>query len=56
MSYQTKQKLNPVEALIYQSFDETRSLDFRHYSEKTLTEYRVLRCGCSGAGTVGGSG
>ena len=30
---------NPVEALIYQSFDETRSLDFRHYSEKTLTEY-----------------
>ena len=30
---------NPVEALIYQSFDETRSLDFRHYAEKTLTEY-----------------
>lgn len=30
---------NPVEALIYQSFDEMRSLDFRHYSEKTLTEY-----------------
>ena len=30
---------NPVETLIYQSFDETRSLDFRHYSDKTLTEY-----------------
>ena len=30
---------NPVETLLYQSFDETRSLDFRHYSDKTLTEY-----------------
>lgn len=30
---------NPVEALLYQSFDETRSLDFRHYAEMTCTEY-----------------
>ena len=30
---------NPLESLLWQSFDETRSLDFRYYDEKTLTEY-----------------
>ena len=30
---------NPIEALLWGNFDETRSLDFRHYTEKTLTEY-----------------
>ena len=30
---------NPAETLLYASFDETRSLDLRHYSEKSLTEY-----------------
>lgn len=30
---------NPVEALCVYSFNEVRSLDFRHYTEMTLTEY-----------------
>lgn len=30
---------NAFEALCYRSFGEMRSLDFRHYSEKTLSEY-----------------
>ena len=30
---------NPIEALLWANFDETRSLDFRYYTEKTLTEY-----------------
>ena len=30
---------NAFEAVAYRSFDEMRSLDFRHYTEKTLTEY-----------------
>ena len=30
---------NAMETLLYMSFDEMRSLDFRYYSEKTLTEY-----------------
>ena len=30
---------NAFEALAYRSFDEMRSLDFRHYTEMTLTEY-----------------
>lgn len=30
---------NPVEALLWPNFNETRSLDFRYYTEKTLTEY-----------------
>lgn len=30
---------NAMETLLYMSFDEMRSLDFRHYTEKTLTEY-----------------
>lgn len=30
---------NAFEALCYRSFGEMRSLDYRHYSEKTLTEY-----------------
>lgn len=30
---------NALETLLYASFDETRSLDLRHYSEKTLWEY-----------------
>ena len=30
---------NAFEALCYRSFGEMRSLDFRHYTEKTLTEY-----------------
>lgn len=30
---------NPLETLLYQSFNETRSLDFRHYSEMTLSQY-----------------
>lgn len=30
---------NPMEALLWQSFDELRSLDFRYYDKKTLTEY-----------------
>ena len=30
---------NPVEALLWPNFNETRSLDFRYYTGKTLTEY-----------------
>lgn len=30
---------NAMEPLLYLCFDETRSLDFRYYTEKTLTEY-----------------
>lgn len=30
---------NALESLAYYSFDEMRSLDFRHYSEKSLKEY-----------------
>ena len=30
---------NPVEALLVGSFNEIRSLDFRKYTEMTLTEY-----------------
>lgn len=30
---------NPMETLLWASFDETRSLDLRYYSEMTLTEY-----------------
>lgn len=30
---------NPLETVLWASFDETRSLDFRHYSEKSLLEY-----------------
>lgn len=30
---------NPVEAFAYLSFNEMRSLDFRHYKEMTLSEY-----------------
>ncbi len=30
---------NAVEVLAYRSFDEMRSLDFRHYHEKSLDEY-----------------
>ena len=30
---------NPLESLAYMSFDEMRSLDFRYYKDKTLTEY-----------------
>lgn len=30
---------NAMEPLLYMSFDEMRSLDFRYYTEKTLTEY-----------------
>jgi len=30
---------NAIEVFFYQSFDETRSLDFRHYTEKTVYEY-----------------
>ena len=30
---------NPVEAMLWPNFNETRSLDFRYYTEKTLTEY-----------------
>ena len=30
---------NAVECLAYYSFDQTRSLDLRHYSEMPLTEY-----------------
>lgn len=30
---------NVLETLLYASFDETRSLDLRHYNEKTLWEY-----------------
>jgi len=30
---------NPVEALLWPNFNETRSLDFRYYTAKTLTEY-----------------
>lgn len=30
---------NMLEALLYQNFDETRSLDFRHYAAAPLTEY-----------------
>lgn len=30
---------NPLEAIAYLSFDEMRSLDFRHYTEMTLSEY-----------------
>ena len=30
---------NPLEALCLYSFNEMRSLDFRHYNQKTLTEY-----------------
>lgn len=30
---------NPLESLIYYSFNEMRSLDFRHYNEKSLQEY-----------------
>lgn len=30
---------NPVETLLWASFNQTRSLDLRHYSERTLEEY-----------------
>ena len=30
---------NAFETLCYRSFGEMRSLDYRHYSEKALTEY-----------------
>lgn len=30
---------NSMETLLWASFDETRSLDFRYYSEKNLTDY-----------------
>lgn len=30
---------NAIESLLYLSFDEMRSLDFRYYTDKTLTEY-----------------
>lgn len=30
---------NPVEALAWANFNETRCVDFRHYTEKTLTDY-----------------
>ncbi|MCI2057968.1 MAG: DHHW family protein [Oscillibacter sp.] len=30
---------NPLETLLWTDFDETRSLDFRYYSEKTLGDY-----------------
>ena len=30
---------NPAEALLWPNFNETRSLDFRYYTEKSLTEY-----------------
>lgn len=30
---------NAMETMLYLSFDEMRSLDFRYYSEKTLSEY-----------------
>ncbi len=30
---------NPVEALLWPNFNETRSLDLRYYTAKTLTEY-----------------
>ena len=33
---------NPVEALCVYSFNEVRSLDFRHYQEMSLTEYLAL--------------
>lgn len=33
---------NPIEALCVYSFNEIRSLDFRHYEEMSLTEYLAL--------------
>lgn len=30
---------NPIETLLWMSFNETRSLDYRYYNEKTLIEY-----------------
>ena len=30
---------NPIETILWTSFNETRSLDFRHYDEKSLGEY-----------------
>lgn len=33
---------NPVECLMYESFDEMRSIDLRHYKERTLAEYIQL--------------
>ena len=33
---------NPIEALCVYSFNEVRSLDFRHYHEMSLTEYLSL--------------
>lgn len=30
---------NAMETILYLSFDEMRSLDYRYYTEKTLTEY-----------------
>ncbi len=30
---------NPLETLLYLNFDETRSLDYRYYSEKNIAEY-----------------
>ncbi len=30
---------NPIETFLYHSFNEMRSLDFRHYDEMTITEY-----------------
>lgn len=30
---------NALETLLYRSFNETRSLDFRHYTEKSIYEY-----------------
>lgn len=30
---------NPLETMLYTSFNETRSLDFRHYKDKSIYEY-----------------
>jgi len=30
---------NPIESIIYTSFNETRSIDLRHYNEKSIKEY-----------------
>ena len=30
---------NPLESLMYYSFNEMRSLDLRHYNDKTLSQY-----------------
>lgn len=44
---------NALETMLYTSFDETRSLDLRHYTEKSLREYletyhpEVVICVCN---------